>query len=71
MMDIYKQKMQGVHGLNQEAFISYNQLVQYMYKYWNYPIPFTTDVWAHRTQRTKFFLFVDDFRVKYFHNSES
>ena len=39
--------MCGVYGLEQTAFISYNQLVKNMEKYGHYPIPFTTVLWDH------------------------
>ena len=31
-----------------------------------YPVPFTTGLWEHHIRKTKHFLYVDDFGVKYF-----
>ena len=31
-----------------------------------YLVPFTTRLWAHKTRKIKFCLYVDDFGVKYF-----
>ena len=55
-----------MYGLKQAAILAYNQLISHMNPHGYYPVPFTTGLWAHKTIRTKQFLCVDDFGVKYF-----
>ena len=54
-----------MYGLNQASIIAYNQLISHMEPHVYYPVPFTTGLWAHKTSKTKFFLCLDYFGVKY------
>ena len=60
-----------MYGLNQEAIISYNQLISHMKPHIYYPVTFTTGLWAHKTRKTFFCLCVDDFGVKYFSKDDA
>ena len=55
-----------MYGLKQASIIAYNQLIFHMETHGYYPVPFTTVIWAQKTSRTKRFLCVDDFVVKFF-----
>ena len=50
----------------QASIITYNQLIYHMEPHDYYPVPITTVLWAQKSRRTKNFLCVDDFGVKYF-----
>ena len=36
-----------------------------------YPVPFTTGLWSNQTRKSVFFLWVDDFGVKYFRKDDA
>ena len=55
-----------MYGLKQSIIIAYNQIISHIEPHGYYPVPFATGIWAHRTRKTKFYLCVDDFGVKYF-----
>ena len=55
-----------MYGLKQADIISYKKVISQMYPHSYYPVPFTTELWAHQTKKTIFCLCVDDFGVKYF-----
>ena len=55
-----------MYGLKQASIIAYNELISHMDPNGYHPVTFTTRIWAPKTIRTKVFLCVDDFGVKYF-----
>ena len=54
-----------MYGLKKSDIIAYNQLISHMDTHVYYPVLFTTGLWEHKTRKTKFCLYVDDFGVKY------
>ena len=52
-----------MYGLKQESITSYNQIISLMEPLGFYPLTFTTELWEHKTRRTKFCGCVDDFGV--------
>ena len=63
---VYVEIKKGIYGIKQAAVITYQQLVKHLDGHSYYPITFTTSLWSHRTLKTKFFLCVDDFGIKFF-----
>ena len=63
---VYIKIIKGMYGLKQADIIAYNQLISHMDPHGYYPVPFTTVIWEHKTRKTKFCFYVDDFIVKYF-----
>ena len=55
------------YGLKQAATISYNQLIYHMEPHGYYPVLLTTRVWAHKTRRKLFCIWVDDFLCRRIH----
>ena len=60
-----------MYGLNQEAVISYQQLVEHLDVHGYYTIPFTTGLWSHRTLKKNFCLCVDDFGINFFSQQDT
>ena len=63
---VYIKIFKGMYGIKQAVIIAYNQLISHMEPHGYYPVPFTTALWLHKTRRTKCFVCVDNFGVKYF-----
>jgi hypothetical protein len=68
---VYIEIRRGMYGLKEAGIIAFNQLVQKLAPYGYEPMPFTPGLWRHRTKRTTFVLWVDDFGVKYFSKADA
>ena len=64
---VYIKIIKGMYGLKQAARIAYNQLISHLEPHSYYPVPFTTGHWAHKTRKTKFCFYVDDFWSEIFY----
>ena len=67
---VYTKIIKGMYGLKQGAIIDFNQLISHMDTYVYYLLPFTTELWAHKTRKTKN-LCVDDSGVKHFNKDNA
>ena len=63
---VYCKIKKGMYGLKQVARLAYDELKIHLAQYNHYPDKYTQNIWAHKTQETKFYLCVDDFGVQYF-----
>ena len=63
---VYCRIKKGMYGLKQAARLAYDELKAHLAKYDYHPDKFATNIWRHKTCKTKFCLCVDDFRVQYF-----
>ena len=67
---VYIKIKKGMYGLKQAALLGYEQLIQHLKPFGYYPIPHTEGLWKHKSRKITFCLCVDDFGVKYFHQSD-
>ena len=58
---VYIKINKGMYGLKQAAVLAYQRLVVLLVPHGYYPEKYTTEIWAHKTRKTKFCLCVDDF----------
>ena len=63
---IYIRIKKGMCGLKQAAILVYDNLKQRLKPFRYTPITGTVGVWHRTTRPTKFCLYVDDFRIKYY-----
>ena len=63
---VYVKIKRGMYGLKQAAILAYVQLVEHLSKHGYEPVVETTCIFKHKTRRTRFYLCVDDFGVKYY-----
>ena len=63
---VYCEVQLGMYGLKQAAILAYKQIKERLEKKGYHPIPGTTGLWKHTTQKITFALCVDNFGVKYF-----
>ena len=67
---IYIKIKKGMYGLKEAAILAYNKLLKHLTPRGYYPIPGTSGLWKHKTRKTIFCLFVDDFGIKYFNKED-
>ena len=60
----------GMYGLKQAACLAYDDLVHHLQQFGYSPDKNCSNIWSHKTRKTKFFLCVDDFGVKCFNQSD-
>jgi hypothetical protein len=68
---VYLEIRRGMYGLKEAGILAFNQLVQKLKPAGCEPMPFTPGCWRHRTKRTTFALYIDDFGVKYFSTADA
>ena len=68
---VYVRIEKGMYGLKQAAMLAYNNLIKILGKYGYEPCPCTNGIWKHRMRKTRFFLCVDDFGIKYFNEDKN
>ena len=68
---VYMRIKRGMYGLKQAAVLAYKQLCLHLKKHGYTPIDGSSCMFQHKTRRTKFFLCVDDFGVKYFSKEDA
>ena len=62
---VYVRIKKGMYGLKQADVLAYQNLVQNMKQHGYQPCPLSPGIWNHTTRKTKFYVWVDDFGVKY------
>ena len=67
---VYVKIKKGMYGLKQAAIIAYKHLVKKLQPHGYYPVPSTSNLWAHTSRPTVFVLCVDDFGIKYFNQKD-
>ena len=55
-----------MYGLKQAAILAFDNLVHNITTHGHTPVLDTIGIWHHNTRRTKLYLCVDDFGVKYY-----
>ena len=68
---VYVHIKKGMYGIKQSAILAYNHIVKQLKLHGYHPCPETTGLWRHKTRKTKFCLYVDDFGVKYFSKDDA
>ena len=59
----------GMYSLKQAAVLAYNHLVHNLKQAVYAHCPSTRGLWHHKTHRTKFYLCIDKFGIKYFNKN--
>ena len=60
-----------MYSLKQVAKLARDQLMDNLQKHDYYSTQEAHYIWAHKTRRTKLFLYVDDFRIEYFSQDDT
>ena len=66
---VYVKTKQAMYGLKQAVILAYKHLVTKLKPHGYYPVPNTSNLWAHTTRPTVFVLCVDDFGIKYYNQN--
>ena len=69
--NVFVKIKKGMYGLKQAAILVYEKLSERLQAAGYRPIIASTGMWKHKTRQTIFFLYVDDFGVKYFSDSDA
>ena len=60
-----------MYGLKQAVRLAYNSLEKNLHQHGYFPDKFAPNIWSHKTRKTKFCLWVDDFGVQHFSKADA